>query len=211
MISMTVSLADGLHHAATLSISCRVLRPGSAGSGRSSDPSSRGSSKPVSRANSQQLEADAHSSSSAHTLQQASQALHVYAGSGGAGTAAGPQSPDSPVGAAAGSNGHGGGHAAATAAAAAGGSSLQVPSRLGRQQQQQHPPLQQQQQPQTISELREIGSGTSAVSDAFSDDPAMMQLYTSALQRPKRGGGGGSGGGTGSGGGGDSGSPVSKT
>lgn len=139
---------------------CRALRPGSAGSARSSDASSRGSSKPISRANSQQLDAEMHSSSQA--LQQASQALHAYAaGASSPSSTNGP--PDSPLGAgAASSSSHGHGQ---------GGG--QVPSRLGRHQQQQQ---------QQAVELSTLGS------DTFNDDPAMMELYTSALQRPRKGG-----------------------
>lgn len=135
---------------------CRALRPGSAGSARSSDASSRGSSKPISRANSQQLDVEQHSSSQA--LQQASQALHAYAaGASSPSSTSGPL--DSPLGAgAASSSSHGHGQ---------GGG--QVPSRLGRQQQQ-------------AVELSSLGS------DTFNDDPAMMELYTSALQRPRKGG-----------------------
>lgn len=128
---------------------CRVLRPGSAGSGRSSDPSSRGSSKPVSRANSQQLEVDVQQLSS---------------------------HPDSPVGAAGGASSSSGHHAGAP-----GSGQVQTPSRLGRQQQQS-----QVGEPPTLGGL-----------GAADEDPAMLELYTSALHRQhlKRGGDGAGGGG----------------
>lgn len=129
---------------------CRVLRPGSAGSARSSDPSSRGSSKPVSRANSQQLEVD---------VQQV------------------PSHPDIPVGAAGGASSSSSGHHAGTP----GSGQVQTPSRLGRQQQQS-----QVGEPPTLGGL-----------SAADEDPAMLELYTSALHRhhPKRAGDGGGGGG----------------
>jgi hypothetical protein len=150
---------------------CRVLRPGSAGSARSSDPSSRGSSKPVSRANSQQLEAEPYSGSSAQALQQASQGLHALAGAG----ASSPSStgavqlswPDSPV------SGVG---PSSSGSHAAHGSQQTAPSRLGRQQQQQPP-----------------GDPPSSQAAGNDEDPAIMEFLSSALNRPaKRGGGGGS-------------------
>jgi hypothetical protein len=154
---------------------CRVLRPGSAGSARSSDPSSRGSSKPVSRANSQQLEAEPHSGSSAQALQQASQALHAYAGAGAG--ASSPSStgavqlswPDSPVSSVG---------PTCSSSHAAHGSQQTAPSRLGRhQQQQQQPP----------------GDPPSSQAAGNDEDPAIMEFLSSALNRPaKRRGGGGS-------------------